>query len=56
MKGLEYSYHTEEHLDGLQYKHILKHIQVPPVRVLYPSAVIHFQQDHCSIHDYVVQE
>jgi hypothetical protein len=41
----------EEHLDGLQYKHILKHTIVPSVRVLYPNGVIQFQQDHHSTHD-----
>jgi hypothetical protein len=47
----------EEHLEGLQYKHILKHVMVPSVRVLYPDGVIQFQQDHSSIHDSrVVQE
>jgi hypothetical protein len=28
---------TEEHLEGLQYKHILKHVMVPSVRMLYPD-------------------
>jgi hypothetical protein len=41
----------EEHLEGLQYNHILKHEMVPPVRVLYPNGVIKFLQDHSSIHD-----
>jgi hypothetical protein len=46
----------EEHPDGLQYKHILKHVMVPSVRVLYPDGVIQFQ-DRSSIHDSrVVQE
>jgi hypothetical protein len=30
----------EEHLDGLQYKHTLKHVMVSSVRVLYPDGVI----------------
>jgi hypothetical protein len=47
----------EEHLESLQYKHILKHVMVSSVRVLYPDGVIQFQQDHSSIHDSrVVQE
>ena len=50
-------HHIEGHLDGLQYKHILQNIIVPYVRMLYPSGIIHFQQDHASIHDScVVQE
>jgi hypothetical protein len=58
MNGLEYSIiYKEKHRDSLQYKHILKHIMVPSVRVLYPDGVIQFQQDHSSIHDScVVQE
>jgi hypothetical protein len=47
----------EEHPEDLQYKHILKHVMVPSVRVLYPDGVIQFQQDHSSIHvSRVVQE
>jgi hypothetical protein len=47
----------EEHLEGVQYKHILKYVMVPSVRVLYPDGEIPFQQDHSSIHDFrVVQE
>jgi hypothetical protein len=46
-----------EHLDGLQYKHILKHVMVPSVRMLYPDGVIWFQQEHSSIHNpHIVQE
>jgi transposase len=30
----------EEHPDGLQYEHILKHVMVPSVRVFYPDGVI----------------
>ena len=41
----------EGHLDGLQYKNILKTIIVPYVRLLYPNTIIQFQQDHSSIHD-----
>jgi hypothetical protein len=29
----------EEHQDALQYKHILKYVMVPPVRVLYHDGV-----------------
>jgi hypothetical protein len=47
----------EGHLDGHQYNHILQNIMVPYVRMLYPDGIIHFQQDHSSIHDSrVVQE
>jgi Transposase and inactivated derivatives len=47
----------EGHLDGLQYKHILQNVMMPCVRMLYPDDIIHFQQDHFSIHDsHVVQE
>jgi hypothetical protein len=47
----------EEHLDGLQYKHILKYVMMSSVRMLYPDGVIHFQQHLSSIHDScVVQE
>jgi hypothetical protein len=50
-------HHIEQHLEDLRYKHILKHVMVPSVRVLYPDGVIQFQQDHSSIHDSrVVQE
>jgi hypothetical protein len=56
-EGAGIIHHIEEHPDGLQYKHILKHIMVPSVRVLYLNGVIQFQQDHFSIHDSrVVQE
>jgi hypothetical protein len=50
-KGVGILHRTEEHLDGLQYKHILKHAVAPSVRVIYPDAVIQFQQVHSSIHD-----
>ena len=43
--------HRIDHLDGLQYKHILQNVMVPSVRMLYPDCIIHFQQDHASIHD-----
>jgi len=47
----------EGHLGGLLYKHILGNIMVPYVWMLYPDGIIHFQQDHSSIHDSrVVQE
>jgi hypothetical protein len=50
-------YQIEGHLDSLQYKHILENVMVPSVQMLYPDGVIHFQQDHSSIHDCrVVQE
>jgi transposase len=56
-EGVGIFHRIEEHLDGLQYKHILKHVMVPSVTVLYPDGVIQFQQDHSSIHDSrVVQE
>jgi hypothetical protein len=45
------------HLGGLQYQHILQNVMVPSVRTFYPDGIIHFQQDHSSIHDSrVVQE
>jgi len=45
------------HLDSLQYQHILQNVMLPSVRMLYPNGIIHFQQDHSSIHDScVVQE
>jgi hypothetical protein len=47
----------EGHLDNLQYKHISQNIMVSSVRTHYPNGIIHFQQDHSSIHDsHVVQE
>jgi hypothetical protein len=51
-EGARIPHHIEEHPDGLQYKHILKHVMAPSVRVLYPDGVIQFQQDHSSIHDF----
>jgi hypothetical protein len=49
--------HLIGRLDGLQYKQILQKVTVPYVRMLYPDGIIHFQQDHSSIHDSrVVQE
>jgi hypothetical protein len=50
-EGAGILHHTEEHLEGLQYKHILKHVMVPSVRVLYPDGVIQFQQKYLSTHD-----
>jgi hypothetical protein len=41
----------ERHLDALQYKHILKTVMVPSIRLLYPNRIIQFQQNHSSIHD-----
>jgi hypothetical protein len=56
-EGAGILHRIEGHLHGLQYKHILKHVMVQSVRVLYPDGVIQFQQDHSSIHDSrVVQE
>jgi hypothetical protein len=47
----------DEHLNRLQYKHILKYIMVPYVWVLYLNGVIQFQQDHFPIYaSHVVQE
>jgi len=47
----------EGHLDSLQYQHILQYVMLPSVWMLYPDGIIHFQQDHSSIHDSrVVQE
>jgi hypothetical protein len=47
----------EGHLDSLQYQHILQNVMLPSVRMLSPEGIIHFQQDHSSIHDSrVVQE
>jgi hypothetical protein len=34
-----------EHPDGLEYQHILKHVMVSSVTVLYRNGVIQFQQD-----------
>ena len=49
--------HCIHHLDGLQYKHILENVMVPSVQMLYLDGIIHFQQDHSSIHDsQVVQQ
>jgi len=49
--------HRTGHLDTLQYKHILQNGMLPSVRMLYPDVIIHFQEDHSSIHDpRVVQE
>jgi hypothetical protein len=56
-KGVGILHHIEDDLDGLQYKHILKHVMVPSVRVLNPDGVIQFHQDLFSFHDSrVVQE
>ena len=49
--------HHIGHPDSLQYQHILQNLMLPSVRMLYPNGIIHFQQDHSSIHDSsVVQE
>jgi hypothetical protein len=50
-EGAGLLFHIEEHPDSLQNKHILEHLLVPPVRVLYPDEVIQFQQDQFSIHN-----
>ena len=56
-EGAGVLHRIEGHLDGLQYQHILQNVMVPYVRTLYPDGIIHFQQDHSSIHDsLVVQE
>jgi hypothetical protein len=43
-----WSWISHEGAGILQYKHILKHVMVPSVRVLYPDGLIQFQQDHAS--------
>jgi hypothetical protein len=43
--------HRIGQLDSLQHEHILQHVMVPYVQMLYPTGIIHFQQDHSSIHD-----
>jgi len=49
--------HHIGHLDSFQYQHILQNVVLPSVQMLYPDGIIHFQQDHSSIHDScVVQE
>ena len=50
-EGAGMLHRIEGHLDSLQYKHILENVMVPSVRMLYPDGIIHFQQDHSSIHD-----
>jgi len=44
-------YRVEGRLDSLHYQHILQNAMLPFVRTLYPDGIIHFQQDHSSIHD-----
>jgi len=44
-------HHIEGHLDSLRYQHILQNVMLPSVQMLYPDGIIHFQQDHSSIHD-----
>ena len=52
-EGAGMLHRIEGHLDSLQYQNVM----VPSVRMLYPDGIIHFQQDHSSIHDsHVVQE
>jgi len=49
--------HRIGHLDSLLYQHVLQNVMLPSVRMLYPDIIIHFQQDHSSIHDSrVIQE
>jgi len=56
-EGAGVLHRTEDHLDGLQYQHILQNVMVPSVWMLYPDGIIHLQQDHSSIHvSRVVQE
>jgi hypothetical protein len=45
-EGAGILHRADEYLDGLQYKHILKHVMVLSVSVLYPDGVIQFQQEH----------
>jgi len=57
LEGRGILHRIEGHLDGLQYQHILQNVMAPSVWILYPEGIIHFQQDHSSIHDSrVVQE
>jgi hypothetical protein len=57
LRGAGVLHCIEEHLVSLLYKHILEHVMVPCVRVLYPDGVIQFQQDLSSGNDScVVQE
>jgi hypothetical protein len=42
--------HHIGHLDSRQYQHILQNVMLPPVRMLNPNGIIHFQKDQ-SIHD-----
>jgi len=57
MKGAGILHRIEDHLDGLQYWHILHYVMVPSVRMLYPDGIIHLQQHHSPIQDSrVVQE
>ena len=44
-EGAGVLHHTEGHLDGLQYQHILQNVMVPSVQMLYPDGIIHLQQD-----------
>ena len=53
----EMQHHIEGHLDSLQYQHILQNVMLLSVWMIHPNGIIHFQQDHSSIHDSrVVQE
>jgi hypothetical protein len=38
-----------QHLGGLYYHHILKHVMVLCVRLVYPYGLIPFQEDHNSV-------
>ena len=49
-KGAGDLHHTQCHLDGLHYQHILQNVTVPSVRVFYPGGN-HLQQDQHSIND-----
>jgi hypothetical protein len=56
-EGAGMLHRVEGHLDSLQFQHILQKVMLPSVSMLFPDGIIHFQQDHCSIHDpCVVQE
>jgi len=53
-EGARILHHIDEHLDGLQYQHILQNVKLPSVRMLYPGGIMNLQQDHSSIIDSLV--
>jgi len=56
-EGAGMLHRIDGHLDSLHYQHTLQNVMLPSVRMLYSDGIIHFQQDHSSIHDsHVVQE